>query len=456
MITLKDCLTCSPIIKSALFLTSKVAFNYKIGYVYGPDGQTYWDFAAHLNKHLHQIELRLRNNNYCFEPCREIIRKLKLNKERKVYLANWGDRIVDRWLNDSLNKLLSKWFQPNSYAYRAEHLGLEQCVRAIKQSLSPQLFIIKRDISQYFYSIDHTILLNKLSQIIDKNDYLYELLRQRIQYDYLKEDDILNRATIGIPFGTSIACILANVYLNDLDSKMLQRPIKYFRYADDFLIVGNDHNDVHEAGNELDNEILKLKLLLKPTHKFNISFLEGEGFQTITRFKHLGFEFTKDGQIRLSIEKQRKIINFFKRSINQVRDKDQNGRLQTIINLANDVINDRIRSAAIVDYYLKHITDIKQLKLIDRLIAELVISTTLQRKFRRKLFRTIPFKKLRQLGLLSLQHRHQLLKHGKIKVPFLSLYNQLKFKRYNQAIARRRERILAIKISKKQQNEVSK
>lgn len=448
MITLQDCFNCpTSIIKSALFLTSKVAFNYKIGYVNGPNRQTFWEFAANLDKQLPRIESQLKNRSYEFQPCQKLVRHLKANKKRDVFIANWEDRIVDRWLNETLNYLLARWFAPNSYAYRGHKFGLEQCINAIKKSLNSEIFVVKRDVSQYFYTIDHTILLEKLSTIIDPNDHLYDLLRQRVVFNYVDSNKPL-AATIGIPFGTSIACVLANIYLNDIDHQMLELPIKYFRYADDFLIIDKDPREALKAGQLLDSELEKLKLVLKPTHKLNISFNNYPGFEKVQKFKHLGLEFTKNNIIRLAREKQRKIINFFKRSLAGARGRNQEERLISAVGLASDVIHDRIRSAAITDYYLKHTTDILQLREMDKLIAQMVIATTMQRKFRTGFFRTIPFKRLRQLGLPSLQHRCNLLRHGKLKVRFLSLYNELKFKRHNQSLARRREKINMIKIGK--------
>jgi retron-type reverse transcriptase len=69
---------------------------------------------------------------------------------------------------------------------------------------------VKRDVSDYFASIDHEILLNQLRQFVHEKDYLFRLLRQRIEFLY-DEDAVLCRANVGVPFGTAIACLLANI-----------------------------------------------------------------------------------------------------------------------------------------------------------------------------------------------------------------------------------------------------
>jgi hypothetical protein len=125
-------------------------------------------------------------------------------------------------------------------------------------------------------------------------------------------------------------------------------------------------------------------------------------------------------------------------------------KLKIAVEAVNDMVINRIRSAAIVDYYLKHVNDEVQLRNIDRLVAERVISATLQKKpFRPHDFRQIPFKKLRQFGLISLLHRNRLHKHGHLKISFLSLHNELVMKRYIEQMERRKERIEHMRMSRK-------
>jgi len=41
------------------------------------------------------------------------------------------------------------------------------------------VYVIKRDIANYFPSVTHSILLGLLEQWVDKQDYLYTLVEQR-------------------------------------------------------------------------------------------------------------------------------------------------------------------------------------------------------------------------------------------------------------------------------------
>jgi retron-type reverse transcriptase len=94
-------------------------------------------------------------------------------------------------------------------------------------------YVVKRDIRNYFASVDHEILLNKLSELVEPGDYLFRLLEQRVRFLYHDEAGS-HRAALGIPFGSAIACAFANIYLTDLDRAVELFPgVSYFRYADD-------------------------------------------------------------------------------------------------------------------------------------------------------------------------------------------------------------------------------
>ena len=453
MITLDDCLRTTSIESAALYLTSKIAFNQRRGYVTSYDGGTFWDFGASYERNIRDIYRSIRNRKYVFDPCLKLKRRVKLNKVRDIYISTWRDRIVDRWLNDSLNKLLNEWFSRHSYAYRIEDLGLDSCQDHVAKAISPNSFIAKRDISSYFYSIDHDILLSKIAEIVKPDDYIFDMIRQRIKFRYM-EDEVEHVATIGIPFGTSIACTLANVNLTGVDKVISILPVKYFRYADDFLIVSNSPDDTLYAASILDKMVSDLKLSMKPSHSVNISFKEHESFTQVTKFKYLGLEFCHNGVTRLAVEKQRKIINFFIRAIEYVNGKIHraesiNDKLKIAVGAVNEVMTNRIRSVAIIDYYVKHIDDEAQMKMMDRMVAELIIGTVLDKKFRNRDFSTIPFGKLRDMGLTSILHRHRLYAHGHLKSNFMSMHNELVTNRYVSMLSRRKERINHIRMSRK-------
>jgi len=90
------------------------------------------------------------------------------------------------------------------------------------------------DIQNFYPIINHEILLQKLHKLIDNEDALY-LVKKAIQQVAIpkgrknKQNEINGK---GVPQGIPISNILAQIYLDDLDTVNLQ----YFRYVDDVLI----------------------------------------------------------------------------------------------------------------------------------------------------------------------------------------------------------------------------
>jgi len=453
MLKIIDCLRVCNIELSALDVVNKLIFNPKKAYTTSTKSETYFEFGSHLTSKVKRLIGDVKSGKFVFSPSKKIVKKTKPTKIRDIYLSNWDDKIIETWLNDSLNILLDKWFSDNSYAYRTSGFGLDSVQHKIARAFNTNRFYAKRDIRNYFYSIDHEFMLSMLEELVDQNDYLFELLRQKIEFEYVFRGQT-NTASVGIPFGSAIACTLSNIFLTALDKEMDSFGVHYFRYADDILIMGSNPDNVSNAVAHFDHRISRLKLQLKESYTQNMSFEECSGFDKITKFKYLGLEYLHDGTVRLSVEKQRKIMNLFKREvksknteINKAKSIDE--KLHIAINAVNDVVKDRIRSAAIIDYYLKHINDELQLRNMDRLLAERTISCITGKPFRKGHFKIVSFKKLRDMGLISLLHRSRLHKHGHLNVSFLSMHNELVHKRHMEMLSRREERINHMKMGKK-------
>ncbi len=441
MIYFGQVFTESGLLKSALNLANIVCYQRSKGLTRGTDEKTYWEFAKDLDSVLRH--LYLDRYKFSFGPMLLVKRRLK-NRIRDVYISNWSDRVVEVMLNNSINSRLRYYYHPSSYAYRPDRVGIDQCQHSLARNIKKMIYVVRRDIKNYFYTIDHEILLDKVRALVDER--LFEVLSQRIKYTYVYEGTT-SIQTLGIPFGSSVAGILANIYLTDLDRAMSKLNITYYRYADDIIFGSSDKQSTVEAGQYFDQAISDLKLSLSVKKCSQVSLVYGEDdFIKVNSLKFLGIEFNKT-HVRLPIEKRRKIINFFKYAINRCVDRtkkisDINERLCRIIKVCQDVLEERIRSVAIIDYYLNHVNDEEQLKSMDRQLAEMVISAALRKKFKKSHFSIIGYDKLRKLGLESLLHRSRRLRHGDLKIPFISLYNKYYIKQYEERLKKRSTRKL--------------
>ncbi|HXU20525.1 MAG TPA: hypothetical protein VN788_08090 [Verrucomicrobiae bacterium] len=85
--------------------------------------------------------------------------------------------------------------------------------------------------------------------------------------------------------------------------------------------------------------------------------------------------------------------------------------------IAAEVVGNSVRNVAILDYYLKHVDAEEQLRILDRWLAEEVLSLSFG-GHKKGHFRRITFAQLREMGLPSLAHRRRMIRNGKIESPF--------------------------------------
>jgi len=176
------------------------------------------------------------------------------------------------------------------------------------------------------------------------------------------------------------------------------------------------------------HEVLdELRLTTKASHQADLVLVETPldrdmHFKTVVAFGHLGLQFECGGSVSLSRDKQRKIQNLFRFAFRRSRRRwkkigDPRERARTLIAIACQTIEKGVRNVAILDYYLKHVTDASQLRLLDRWLAEEILSLVFG-GHKKGNFLKISYQELRGYGLPSLVHRQRLIFHRKIESPF--------------------------------------
>ncbi len=347
---------------------SKPLFTWRKALGMSHDGRTLYDFARHSLKNVHQLHRQLRGGQFNFRE--GIALHYNFNgKHRTIHLFPWEERIVDLLLYRQLTKYFHNVFEPSCHAYRMGGFGVDQCQERLNANLKKlprPVYFIKRDVKDYFPSIDHERLLEMLSEWVEPEDTLFDLLRQRIEFQTKHGDEIITNSR-GVAFGTAIACFFANLYLTPLDRRLSQvKGLSYFRYADDLLAFSHDRDTALEAEAIIADSFEELQLVSKPKHHRNFFFVgnseQDSHFKPCEKFRHLGLEFRQNGGVGLSLDKARKIRNQFKFAWKRYGHKlgklrSPMGRARKAIAVANDLLEHGYRSVAIIDYYLKHVDD---------------------------------------------------------------------------------------------------
>ena len=107
------------------------------------------------------------------------------------------------------------------------------------QKKNPDMYILKCDISKFFYSI-HKEKLYELMKRKVKDKYFLNLTKMLIYH---------NNDPVGIPIGNYTSQYFANIYLNTLDHYVKEKlNAKYYvRYMDDFVLLLNNKVEAKET-----------------------------------------------------------------------------------------------------------------------------------------------------------------------------------------------------------------
>ena len=166
------------------------------------------------------------NTFFVFEP-----------KKRKIDAPQFQDRVVHHAIAQVVQESIQKRFIEHTYACivgKGTHSAgkyLEKCLYDNHNRYGDSVYVLKADISKYFESISHPILIGMLERII-LDDNLMELFRRLIEDSQPK----------GLPLGALTSQIFANLYLDRLDHYIKEdlRVKHYVRYMDDFIVIGHD------------------------------------------------------------------------------------------------------------------------------------------------------------------------------------------------------------------------
>jgi hypothetical protein len=138
---------------------------------------------------------------------------------------------------------------------------------AISRNNTRTVWVLKCDIRKFFASIDQKRLIQILDERIPDKDIIW-LLSQIIESFCVSENS-------GLPLGNLTSQLLVNVYMNEFDQfvKHALRAKHYIRYADDFVLLSADKQELEALLARIDTFLRQdLKLTLHP-NKVSISTL---------------------------------------------------------------------------------------------------------------------------------------------------------------------------------------
>lgn len=236
-----------------------------------------------------------RTNTYIPKPLR--VRKIpKRNRKewRVLRIPTVTDRVLMRAVLQVLYPILEDKFFECSFGYRPG-IGLRDAVhRILILRVNDYRWVLDADIDDYFNQVDQNILMHFLREDLPDQS-LFHLIRSWL--DIGRPDPQIPK---GIPMGSPLSPVLANVFLHRLDQKVIQDGNKMVRYADDFLVFAQTKQEVKRAYHRVEKYLKELHLAYEPNKTRLTSFADG--------FKFVGVWFEGDtyeyvhGDKRIEVE----------------------------------------------------------------------------------------------------------------------------------------------------------
>ncbi len=174
----------------------------KKGGAAGVDGMSTDDLLAYLKEHKESFLESLRNGTYRPEPVRRVEIPKPDGGVRLLGVPTVIDRMVQQAISQVLSPIFELEFSENSYGFRpnrSAHQAIKQAQSYYNQGYHR---VVDLDLSKYFDTINHDILLRALREKID-DERVISLIKR-----YLKSgvmiNGVRNRTDEGSPQGGNL------------------------------------------------------------------------------------------------------------------------------------------------------------------------------------------------------------------------------------------------------------
>jgi group II intron reverse transcriptase/maturase len=179
----------------------------------GTDGQTLDGMSQKL---IDSIVTELRNQSFQFKPVRRVfIPKQKKGSYRPLGIPSPRDKVVQKAMLIIMECIYEPVFSDHSHGFRPGR-SCHSALREVRATWSGVKWIIEGDIQGCYDNVNHHTLMTILRRKIQDERFLqliWKLLRAGTEVE-----GRLERSKLGTPQGGILSPLLANIYLNELDT----------------------------------------------------------------------------------------------------------------------------------------------------------------------------------------------------------------------------------------------
>ncbi len=162
----------------------------------GVDGMTIDETLVYLREHNHEIVDRIKAGHYTPNPVRRVEIPKPDGGMRKLGIPTVIDRTIQQAMAQQMIPIYEPLFSENSFGYRPGK-SARDAIRKVKEYAEQgYTHAVSLDLSKYFDTLNHTILLNLLRRDI-KDERVIQMVKR-----YLKSGVMENGVVIGTEEGS--------------------------------------------------------------------------------------------------------------------------------------------------------------------------------------------------------------------------------------------------------------
>lgn len=254
----------------------------------GIDGMKVEELRDYMNANWSSIKQSILERSYKSAP----VRRVEIPKSNggvcKLGIPTVLDRTLQQAIVQVLSPIFEKEFQDNSYGFRPGR-SCEQAILRLTEYLNEgNEWIVDIDLEKFFDNVPQDRLMSYVGREIHDPD-TESLIRKYLKSGVM-ENGMYSATELGTPQGGNLSPLLSNVMLNELDRELVNRGLRYVRYADDCVIAVGSSASANRVMHTIIQWIerkLGLKVNATKTHVCRPN-----------KLKYLGFGFYKNPQTK--------------------------------------------------------------------------------------------------------------------------------------------------------------
>lgn len=193
------------------------------------------------------------------------------------------DALVHKVLHRFLAEAFDHAFEDASVGYRPR-LSPAMVQERIRQAYAEGfLWAVRADVEDFFDQVDWDLLESSLRRVLPASEDRLLALIMTVVRSPLAIDGASCPRERGLPQGSPLSPLLANVYLDEFDEEMGRRGLRHLRFADDLLVLCSSEEEANQALGLLREILAPFKLRLNEEKSAVVCADEG--------FRFLGMDY---------------------------------------------------------------------------------------------------------------------------------------------------------------------